>query len=216
MRRTIRRVTRWLLRNGSQNMSIQSLIEKYKSAVDDIKVNLDGYLVNDEVVEHIEQANHYFELGVPCELGNVLARLSSLYSAMDISEVAEAAGQPVSVASRLYYVLGDKLSLHWFLKQINNQGVDNHWQALNRASFREDLDWQQRQLTTLVLAEYKDDTSIENAIEEWCLNNAASVERWENILNEFKVGSVHEFAKFSVALRELTLLNLSCSSALIR
>ncbi|MUK50953.1 NAD-glutamate dehydrogenase [Aliivibrio fischeri] len=216
MRRTIRRVTRWLLRNGSQNMSIQALIEKYKSAVDDIKVNLDGYLVNDEVVEHIEQANHYFELGVPCELGNVLARLSSLYSAMDISEVAEAAGQPVSVASRLYYVLGDKLSLHWFLKQINNQGVDNHWQALARASFREDLDWQQRQLTTLVLAEYKDDTSIENAIEEWCLNNAASVERWENILNEFKVGSVHEFAKFSVALRELTLLNLSCSSALAR
>ena len=212
MRRTIRRVTRWLLRNGSQNMSIQQIIEKYKPAVNEIKENLDSYLVNDEVVEHIEQANHYLEMGVPCELGNVLARLSSLYSAMDISAVAVDMKQPVSTTARLYYVLGDKLSLHWFLKQINNQGVDNHWQALARASFREDLDWQQRQLTQLVLAEYKDTESVEAAIEEWCEKNEASVGRWDNILNEFKVGSVHEFAKFSVALRELTLLNLSCTS----
>ncbi|OCH21827.1 NAD-glutamate dehydrogenase [Aliivibrio logei] len=212
MRRTIRRVARWLLRNGSQNMSIQELIAKYKPAVDDIKVNLDNYLVKDEVIEHIEQANHYLEMGVPCELGNLLARLSSLYSAMDISASAEAAKQSVSVAARLYYVLGDKLSLHWFLKQINNQGVDNHWQALARASFREDLDWQQRQLAGLVLAEYTDGKSVEQAIEEWYEKNSTSVDRWDSILNEFKVGSVHEFAKFSVALRELMLLNLSCTS----
>ncbi|MBB1315715.1 NAD-glutamate dehydrogenase [Aliivibrio sp. SR45-2] len=212
MRRTIRRVARWLLRNGSQNMSIQELIAKYKPAVDDIKVNLDNYLVKDEVIEHIEQANHYLEMGVPCELGNLLARLSSLYSAMDISASAEAAKHPVSVAARLYYVLGDKLSLHWFLKQINNQGVDNHWQALARASFREDLDWQQRQLAGLVLAEYTDGKSVEQAIEEWYEKNSTSVDRWDSILNEFKVGSVHEFAKFSVALRELMLLNLSCTS----
>lgn len=212
MRRTIRRVARWLLRNGSQNMSIQELIAKYKPAVDDIKVNLDNYLVKDEVIEHIEQANHYLEMGVPCELGNLLARLSSLYSAMDISASAEAAKQPVSVAARLYYVLGDKLSLHWFLKQINNQGVDNHWQALARASFREDLDWQQRQLAGLVLAEYTDGKSVGQAIEEWYEKNSTSVDRWDSILNEFKVGSVHEFAKFSVALRELMLLNLSCTS----
>ncbi|MGR6839678.1 NAD-glutamate dehydrogenase [Aliivibrio wodanis] len=212
MRRTIRRVARWLLRNGSQHMSIDQLIAKYKPAVDDIKVNLDNYLVNEEVVEHIEQANHYLEMGVPCELGNVLARLSSLYSAMDISAVAEVTEQPVATSARLYYVLGDKLSLHWFLKQINNQGVDNHWQALARASFREDLDWQQRQLTTLVLSEFKNSDSAESAIAEWCEKNSSSVGRWDNILNEFKVGSVHEFAKFSVALRELTLLNISCTS----
>jgi glutamate dehydrogenase len=39
--------------------------------------------------------------------------------------------------------------------------------------------------------------------------NEQSLHRWESILNEFKVGSVHEFAKFSVALRELSLLNLN-------
>lgn len=98
--------------------------------------------------------------------------------------------------------------MHWFLKQINQQAVDNHWQALARASFREDLDWQQRQLTAQVLSGNL--TSVEPALDKWLERNQVSITRWENILNEFKVGSVHEFAKFSVALRELTLLNLNC------
>ena len=50
------------------------------------------------------------------------------------------------------------------------------------------------------------------ALDDWIENNEISLHRWENILNEFKVGSVHEFAKFSVALRELMLLNLNCSA----
>ncbi len=51
------------------------------------------------------------------------------------------------------------------------------------------------------------------ALEEWIENNETSLHRWENILNEFKVGTVHEFAKFSVAMRELMLLNLNCQAA---
>ncbi len=214
IRRAIRRITRWLLRNGVKNIPIQTIIDKYKPAVDDIKVNLDNYLVNEEVVEHIEEANYYLGAGIPCQLGNLLTRLSSLYSAMDISDVAQTTGQPVSIVSRLYYVLGDRLQLHWFLKQISNRSINNHWQALAQASFREEIDWQQRQLTAMILIEYKDsihdNASIERSIEQWCLTNSAAVERWENIINEFKIGSVHEFAKFSVALRELKQLNLSC------
>lgn len=110
--------------------------------------------------------------------------------------------------------MGDKLSLHWFLWQINNQVVDNHWQALARAAFREDLDWQQRQLTVQVLNCGCGDSldSVEQTIENWMHNNKEALSRWENTLKEFKVGNVHEFAKFSVALRELMLLNLNCEA----
>ena len=91
--------------------------------------------------------------------------------------------------------------------------MENNWQALARAAFREDLDWQQRQLTGQVLNCACDpgELNVMNALEQWIEINQASLHRWENILNEFKVGSVHEFAKFSVALRELMLLNLNCS-----
>jgi len=100
------------------------------------------------------------------------------------------------------------------LKQINGQAVDNNWQALARAAFREDLDWQQRQLTGQVLSCScsPEDLDVMKALDDWIETNEVSLHRWENILNEFKVGSVHEFAKFSVALRELMLLNLNCSA----
>ncbi|MGL4830247.1 MAG: hypothetical protein ACRCXG_13265, partial [Vibrio sp.] len=121
----------------------------------------------------------------------------------------------VTQIAKLYFSLGDRLSLHWFLKQINQQAVDNHWQALARASFREDLDWQQRQLTAHVLGEHSNgiELEVEQALTKWLESNQASIARWENILSEFRVGTLHEFAKFSVALRELTLLNLNCLSA---
>lgn len=121
-------------------------------------------------------------------------------------------GIAVTQTAKLYFHLGDRLSLHWFLKQINHQAVDNHWQALARASFREDLDWQQRQLTAQVLSSNLSDAQqeIELALDKWLERNQVSISRWENILSEFKVGTVHEFAKFSVALRvDLAQLKLS-------
>jgi len=42
----------------------------------------------------------------------------------------------------------------------------------------------------------------------------AAIHRWDTVLAEFKVGTTHEFAKFSVALRELVLLNLNCRPTL--
>ncbi|MDK9735783.1 NAD-glutamate dehydrogenase [Vibrio sp. D404a] len=213
VRRAMRRISRWLLRNRPGKQSVTALIELYREDVNAITKVLDDTLVAAEVEEHNAVAKVWVEQGVEEELANSVARLSSLYSALDISTVARETGKTVEQASKLYFNLGDRLSLHWFLKQINSQAVDNNWQALARAAFREDLDWQQRQLTGQVLTcGCAADLDVIKALDDWMESNAVSLHRWESILNEFKVGSVHEFAKFSVALRELMLLNLNCMS----
>ncbi|KGK16935.1 NAD-glutamate dehydrogenase [Vibrio navarrensis] len=214
VRRMLRRVARWLLRNRSGKNNVSELIERYRADVDVITRSLDEMLVSAEVEEHEELARSWIERGVDASLANRVSRLSSLQSALDISAVAREKGKTVEQASKLYFNLGDRLSLHWFLKQINSQAVDNNWQALARAAFREDLDWQQRLLTAQVLNCRSADGEFDviEALDEWMERNETSLHRWESILNEFKVGSVHEFAKFSVALRELVLLNLNCSA----
>ncbi|NOI53081.1 NAD-glutamate dehydrogenase [Vibrio crassostreae] len=213
VRRTLRRLARWLLRNRTGKQSVNALIELYQGDVAAITEKLDENLVASEVEEHQAMAQLWIDQGVNAELANSVARLSSLYSALDISTVARETGKTVQQASKLYFNLGDRLSLHWFLKQINGQAVDNNWQALARAAFREDLDWQQRQLTGQVLnCGCASDIDVIKALDDWMESNSVSLHRWESILNEFKVGSVHEFAKFSVALRELMLLNLNCMS----
>ncbi|MFA0554829.1 MULTISPECIES: NAD-glutamate dehydrogenase [unclassified Vibrio] len=213
VRRTLRRLARWLLRNRTGKQSVNALIELYQGDVVAITEKLDENLVASEVEEHQAMAQVWIDQGVNAELANSVARLSSLYSALDISTVARETGKTVQQASKLYFNLGDRLSLHWFLKQINGQAIDNNWQALARAAFREDLDWQQRQLTGQVLnCGCASDIDVIKALDDWMESNSVSLHRWESILNEFKVGSVHEFAKFSVALRELMLLNLNCMS----
>ncbi|MCZ4372648.1 NAD-glutamate dehydrogenase [Vibrio diazotrophicus] len=214
VRRTLRRLSRWLLRNRPGKQSVRDLIELYKADVEAIANKLDDVLVAEEVEEHNVMAKAWIDKGIEPKLANYVARLSSLHSVLDISTVAKEKQRTVEQTAKLYFNLGDRLSLHWFLKQINNQATDNNWQVLARAAFREDLDWQQRQLTAQVLncECASGELDVIKALDEWMEANSVSLHRWENILNEFKVGTVHEFAKFSVALRELMLLNLNCQA----
>ncbi|NGN96691.1 NAD-glutamate dehydrogenase [Grimontia sp. S25] len=208
-RRMMRRTTRWILRNPMKGKGLEEQVAFYKPAVKNLADNLEKYLVPAEIKEHEEQAEEYIIQGVPKDISNKVARLTSLYAGLDLAQVSDQMKKPFDVVARLYFVLGDTLSLHWFLKQITNQPVENHWQALARASFREDLDWQQRMLTAHILEGMKKGESAELGLEAWMVEHAVSLGRWESIVAEFKVGSAHEFAKFSVALRELTLLNLN-------
>lgn len=212
VRRTLRRLSRWLLRNRPGKQSVRELIELYQADVEEVAAKLEDVLVTEEVEEHNAMAKVWIDKGICPEVANYVARLSSLQSVLDISTVSKEKGKSVEQTAKLYFNLGERLSLHWFLKQINNQATDNNWQVLARAAFREDLDWQQRQLTAQVLncKCESGDLDVIQALEEWIDVNKPSLHRWENILNEFKVGNVHEFAKFSVALRELMLLNLNC------
>lgn len=105
------------------------------------------------------------------------------------------------LVSEIYFKLGDRLDLHWFLEQITQQPVANHWQALARASYREELDWQQRALAAVVVRSCGGSCDAESVIQSWLDEHDTLLERWRMMLAEFKTTKSHEFAKFSVALR---------------
>jgi len=52
--------------------------------------------------------------------------------------------------------------------------------------------------------------SPELRLENWMNENADLVQRWQTMVADFKSTNAHEFAKFSVALRELLLLVQAC------
>ena len=104
-----------------------------------------------EVAEHRQAVAKWMEKQVPEAIARQVAHMSSLFSSLDLAQIAAEHKTDILRAANVYYRLGAKLDLHWFLDQINHQPVGNHWQAMARASFREDLDWQQRSLTSVVL-----------------------------------------------------------------
>lgn len=210
LRRTVRRTTRWFLRHRNKSLDIAQSIDFYSKTFKDMAKNLSKYMVEDEAAQILRVETDLINAGAPKLVAKRISQLSSLFSVMDIAELADEDGRPVDLVADVYFKLGARLDLHWFLDQITKQPVSNHWQALARASFREELDWQQRSISSVILRCDLNCKDVDVLLDNWFNNNAQPLERWFHILDDFRIGQTHEFAKFSVALRELMLLSLNC------
>ncbi|XQW86666.1 NAD-glutamate dehydrogenase [Thalassotalea piscium] len=210
LRRTVRRATRWFLRHRNKSLDIAQSIEFYSNTFKNMSKNLAKYMVEDEAAQILRVESDLVNAGAPKVVAKRISQLSSLFSVMDIAELAEEDGRSVDLVADVYFKLGARLDLHWFLDQITKQPVSNHWQALARASFREELDWQQRSISSVILRCDLKSKDVNGLLDSWFNDNAQPLERWYHILDDFRIGQTHEFAKFSVALRELMLLSLNC------
>ncbi|WP_417614391.1 NAD-glutamate dehydrogenase [Oceanisphaera sp.] len=213
VRRMIRRATRWLLRSRNRSLSIEQTIAQFKPAYTALSGHLYQAMVASEAKEIKEQVAALEKQGVPTSVAERVSHMSSLFSALDLAQVAAEQDRDIKVVAELYFLLGAELELHWFLEQINHQSVSNHWQALARAAFREDLDYQQRSLTAVVLKNCKAKGECASMLDQWLDEHEQLLNRWRHLLAEFKASGSHEFAQFSVALRELNLLHLNCLNA---
>ncbi|MBV2129815.1 NAD-glutamate dehydrogenase [Arsukibacterium indicum] len=209
LRRTMRRATRWFIRHRNKTMDIQQTVDFFKPAYQAISRDLAGYLAEAELAQLRDNEQGLIEKGIPNDIARYLTQLSTVFSVMDIAQVSDNQGTSLAMVAEIYFKLGDRLDLHWFLEQITQQPVANHWQALARASYREELDWQQRSLTAVVVKSCGKACAADEVIESWLTQHQILVERWRLMLAEFKTTKSHEFAKFSVAMRELMLLSQS-------
>ncbi|ERS81203.1 glutamate dehydrogenase [Marinobacter sp. EVN1] len=201
--RLMRRAVRWLLRNRRAELNIQSHMERFADSVWAITSGLPEYL-GDQARANWEKRNDQLMVaGLPKELASVLAGTGYLYSSLGIIEAQEATGMPLKTVANLYYDLGDRLDLTWFANAIAALTPSSHWQALARESFREDLDWQQRALTTGVLKTAESPEKVTDSVNAWEQRNQHMIDRWNAMLAELKGVREPEYAMFSVALREL-------------
>jgi glutamate dehydrogenase len=201
--RLMRRSVRWLLRNRRSELSIDSHMKRFADRVWAITANLPDYLGEQARASWEQRNDALIDAGLPKDLAAVVSGADYLYSSLGIIEAQEASGMPLKTVANLYYELGDRLDLNWFSGSIAQLMPATHWQALARESFREDLEWQQRALTTGVLRLADNPEDVSSSVESWIKNHQPMVERWESMLVELKGGHESEYAMFSVALREL-------------
>ena len=210
-RRTMRRASRWYLRHGNKGCEINDAVAQYCDVYNDLRINLQHYLVADEYRQVEDAAVAMVKHGVAEDIAYRVASFSNMFCCLDLAQIAETDKRGNAVAAKLYYQLGSKLELHWFLEQINKQSVNNHWQALARASYREELDWQQRSIANVLLGQSPDEVDADVILHNWMETNEVLLQRWYHMMSEFKTSTTHEFAKFSVALRELMLLSVKAN-----
>jgi glutamate dehydrogenase len=202
-RKLVERATRWFLRNRRRPLPIAPTIEFFHDRVARVAALLPELLLGGERdwVEH--ERTMLASRGVPLDIAQQVAMQESLYTALDITDLAAQSRQEVEHVAALYATVGDRLRLDWLRDRIVELPREDRWQSLSRLALREDAYGEHRAVTAAVLASTDPGFDAETAFKVWADGNRPRVERVLAILDDIRSHGVYDLATLSVALREL-------------
>ncbi len=209
LNRLLRRSTRWFLRKKIHNINIQQSIDHFA-----LKIELIGKALPNVMSYDLNTKNtivYYTEAQVPLELATRVATFNSMFSALDIVEASASRQFPVDQTAIIYHEIGRRLDLAWFRELIKKHSVDNHWEALARTYFMDDLDRQQCSITMRIMRQSFDHHDMNVWVEAWLAHHEAIVKRWHSFCAELKQSASIDFTMLAVTLREL--LDMSPSNS---
>src|SRR5215210_2941843 len=202
-RRLVERSTRWLLRNRRPPIDISATVSYFRDEAPNLASSIHGFMIDGEKKAVDEAAARLIEKGVPEELAHRVSTFSAMFSALDVVDVAVAAGEEPETAAEVYFALGDRLRIHWLRHHVEALPRDNRWRALARAALRDDVYGLQAAMTAAVLRDTPDEEPVPARIEAWTSSNEGAVARTLHVLSDINASGTFDLATLSVALREV-------------
>jgi glutamate dehydrogenase len=202
----IRRGTRWFLRNRKPNIDIQKMIDLFEPDIKKLTKHLPQLLDQPDREAFDAAVDYHKEQHVPEKLAVSIASCNALFTALDIVDATHKHELDLSDMAKTYYQLGNRLELNWIREMINTYAVNDQWDELARAGFRDDIDRIQRKLSVHVLTmKMKDgvERNIDERIDYWLNKHAFISKRWLTLVAEIKSSDSVGFVTYSVVLREL-------------
>jgi glutamate dehydrogenase len=201
----IRRATRWFLRNYSPDIDIQATVNVFAPAIIELANALPTLLDGPDKEGYDMVIEQYTSDGVPMALATRIAACSSMYTALDIIEAARQSKLPLEDMAKTYYQMGNQLELNWLRGLMNEYVVQNQWDELARAGFRDDLDRVQRELCIRVLTAKLPvkGLPLSERIDLWIQSYQFLLIRWKKLIADIHASDNVGFVTYSVVLREL-------------
>ena len=207
----LERSTLWLLRNRRMPINIQPTIDYFSPGIADLKTCIPRCFAKPNKILHKKRKDMLVKKGVTAALADQVASFVALSSSLDLVEVANEKKVDMTIASSIYFSIGDILDLHWLRDSIADLRADNHWHLLAKSSLRNQLHRVQRLLTADMLSGSKG--TAKQRIDAWNTVNIKAKQRFKNVLRELKRSGKLDFPMLSVALGELQILRQSNDSA---
>jgi glutamate dehydrogenase len=202
-RRLVERSTRWLLRNRRPPLDVSATVSYFRQEAPDLASNIHRFMIDGEKKSVDESAARLTEAGVPEDLAHRVSTFGAMFSALDVVDVAVADGERPETAAEIYFVLGDRLRIHWLRHHVEGLPRDNRWRALARAALRDDVYGLQAAMTAAVLRDTPEDAPVPERVEAWTSQNGDAVERTLHVLSDINASGAFDLATLSVALREV-------------
>ena len=202
-RKLVERATRWLLRYRRMPLDIQATIDHFSGGAVELSERIPAILLDGDREAVANAVQRLIDAGVPRDLAERAASLGPMFSALDITDVANHTGESLDTTAAVYFTLGDRLKLHWLRRHIEALPRDNRWRTLARSALRDDIFNQQASLTAEVLRNTPDDQPVQERIEAWVEANQGPAHRTLQVLADINSSGTFDLSTLSVALREI-------------
>lgn len=199
-----RQMTRWLLNRPGQRLDIAGMVERLKPGLDTLRHQLQDVLPAELKSAFDADCEQWVAHGFPADLAARLAALPHLASALDIIDVAAAAGREVVEVARVYFGLGQALHLKWLLEKIEELPVEGRWHAHARGVLRDELHAQQTELVTQVLAAAG--TEEDDPVARWMERDDPALKFTLNMFADMRSQRAMDYPTVQVAVRRLAQL----------
>jgi glutamate dehydrogenase len=202
-RKLVERATRWLLRYRRAPLHVGGTISHFSEGAAELSGLIPGILLDGDREAVANAAHRLTEANVPQDVAERAANLGPLFSALDVTDVANSTGEPLEMTAAVYFTLGDRLKLHWLRRHIEALPRDNRWRTLARSALRDDIYNQQAALAAEVLSDTGEDKPANERIEEWLEANKGPADRTLQVLADINSSGTFDLSTLSVALREI-------------
>ncbi|MDR1237131.1 MAG: NAD-glutamate dehydrogenase, partial [Propionibacteriaceae bacterium] len=203
LRRVVERATRWLLHNRRSPLDIKAAVTEFAEPVAAIRAKL-SELLNPSQTERAEGKRvAWIEQGAPAELAAEMSAFGYAHFALGIAQTARRLGVDAVAAARVHTQLCEALSLDLMDAQVYFLPRKQRWDAMARASLRDELLAAQSELTARAIGEIgveRIDDPV-GLVEDWIAMNPGLAER-AVMLREINSGST-DLAKMSVGLGQI-------------
>ncbi|UFU03278.1 NAD-glutamate dehydrogenase [Ruania suaedae] len=202
-RRLLDRSSRWLVTRRSEPVDVAAEVERFAAPVRELVGRLPQLLRGSQERRCAGTAEELTEAGVPAELAQRAATLLPSLALLDVVELTDGGPEPLEDVAALYFSLSERFGVDDLLTQVAALGLDDRWDALARASLRDDLMVTVRDLTRTVQQATPDGGAPEARIDAWEPQAGVRLERAEQSLPQVTAIEDAGLAPLSVAVRVL-------------
>jgi glutamate dehydrogenase len=206
--RFVRRAVEWTLRRLPQPLDTMAATEQLGAAVQalgDLPASMIGA---QEDAALTERAGGFAALGAPAAIAGRTAALETLAAAGDLMLAARANGCSIADAARLYFRLGERLSLATLTNDAHKLPRKGQWPSQAAASLLDELAALHADLLASVLraAGPQGVTDPDTALARWGEQRKLALTRVDRLREDLAAAGTLDLAMLSVAAAELRAL----------
>ncbi len=203
VKKSIERLTRWILRNMKDSQSINELLTTHHDSLVSLMSFIPGLLSNEDYPEIAELEQLFIDSHVPEDLAKLIARSSTFPQLLDIATLAKDVDHDLYAVACNYFYLGRVLRIDWIRKCLIALPENNKWQALSRSALLADgyMIYSTLVRRAVTFASSKNDPRFANS---WIKQEENKVHQLNDMIDELQNYNALDLAMLSAVVRELS------------